>query len=254
MERLSEFLTRCRQQLESEDHLLWVSLQSNLLADLSYVERDFENALQEMKEEMNRNGWILPTLEANMRNQINIANVQIEKGDIDTIKMESSIKKLPPGSSLIGEIPILFKVKYVDWDENDEKIDKVLKHCIDLMSQRSEKNIVVLWDDEATFKDVADNIKRVIKEKKIVSYPSKQSKEEGISNVKQFVERNNHILVTKNRYFNGCESANVILLTCEEEGVRNSVLRGVQNFICIQLTMNDQEARISGMKEDNRFS
>ena len=249
MKRLTEFLKRCRQPLRNEENLFWVSVQSNVLADVSYVKEDFENALQEMKEEMKGNGWILPTLEANMRNQVNIANVQIEKSDRYVGEMQASITKLKSGTSLIGEIPILFKVN--DWNK---KKDKVLQHCIELMSQKSDKNIVVLWDDDIRFEDVADDIKRVIKDKKVIAYPSKQSKEEGISNVKQFVEKSDHILVTKQYYFDGCESANVILLIVDYgEGLRNHVLRGVQNIICVQLTLGGVDVRINGMKKDNRF-
>ena len=250
MKRLTEFLTRCRQQLKKEENLFWVSLQSNLLADVSEVGDEFENAILGMKEEMKRSGWILPTLKANMRNQVNIANVQVEKSD-GSYRMQSSIEKLASGSSLIGKIPIVYKVKYCDWNE---KKDIVLKHCTDLMSQKNEKSIAVLWDWDYTFGDVADDIKRVIKDKKVVAYPSKRSKEEGISNVKQFVEESDHILVTRNQYFNGCESANVILLTLGgNKGIRNSVLRGVQNIICVKVTYVGLKATINGMKEDNRF-
>ena len=253
VKRLTEFLKRCRQHLKNKEHLLWVSLQSNLLADLSRrVEKEFQNALKEMKEEMKRNGWILPTLPANMRNQVNIAKVQVDKGNLrkETIEMQSSITKLKSGTSLIGEIPILFKVWRSDWKK---KKDKVLQHCIELMSQKNVKNTVVLWNEDPYLKDVADDIEKVIKDKKVVSYPSKQSKEEGISNVKQFVEKNDHILVTEAKYFNGCESANVILLASGYcNGARNHVLRGVQNIMFIQLT-DSFEARINRMKEDNRF-
>ena len=267
MKRLTKFLRRCRQQLKNEKNLFWASLQSNLLADLSIVEKDFQKAVQVMKEQMKTYGWILPTLKANMRNQVNIANVQV-KG-ISKWQMQSSIAKLASGTSLIGEIPILFTVQWNHWYYKKEK---VLKHCIDLISTKNEKNIVVLWDEDFKFKSVADDIRKVINDKKIVSYPSKQnrkngilgtivskffptkqSEEEGMSAVKHFVEKSEHILVTKNHYFNGCECANVIYLTCCNESLRNSVLRGVQNIICVQLTGNDNEAIINGMKEDNRF-
>lgn len=36
-------------------------------------------------------------------------------------------------------------------------------------------------------------------------------------------------------------------------GVRNSVLRGVENIFCVQLTDDGFGARMNGMKEDNRF-
>ena len=214
-----------------------------------------------MKEEMIRNGWILPTLEANMRNQVNITNVKIKMGEApwkikigaqrQICEMQSSIKKLASGTSLIGDIPIDFKLRDSDWKD---KKDGVLKHCIELMSQKSEKNIVVLWDLRV-FEDVADDIKRVIKDKKVVAYPSKQSKDEGISNIKQFVEKSDHILVTESRYFNGCESANVIILTSTMVGKRNSVLRGVQNIMCVRLVSRKygRNDRMNGMKEDNRF-
>ena len=201
-----------------------------------------------MKKDFEANGWSLPTLQANMRNQVNIAKVQV--GDIGSYQMRSFIEKLPSGSSLIGEVPMLFKVWLNDWDQ---KKDEVLKHCINLMGQKSDKNIVVLWDNDSYFKNVANDIKRVVNDKKVVAYPSKQSKKDGITKVKQFVEENDNILVTKNQYFNGCESANVIfLIHGSGDGPRNSVLRGVQNIICVQLTYGS-DPKIKGMKEDDRF-
>ena len=110
---------------------------------------------------------------------------------------------------------------------------------------------MVLWDSYK-FKDVADDIKRVIRDKKVVSYPSKQCQKEGIKNVKDFVEKSGQILVTEGRYFKGCEAANVIFLTHNAVGVRNCLLRGVQNIICVQLI--GASAGIRGMKEDYRFS
>ena len=121
------------------------------------------------------------------------------------------------------------------------------------MIQKSEKNIVVLLSGDLYFEKFAGDIKKEIKDKKVILYPNKQCKEEGISNVKQFVEKSDHILVTKGEYFNGCECSNVIILTfCRAGGIRNCVLRGVQNLICIQL-ISGMEVRMNGMKKDNRF-
>ena len=133
------------------------------------------------------------------------------------------------------------------------KKNKVLKHCLESMSQKSERNIVVLWDEELYFESVADIIKKEIKDKIVVSYPDRQCREEGISNVKMFVEKSDLILVTKYKYFNGCECANVVILTSGNAGgIRNGVLRGVQNLICVQLIYG-MEAAMNGMKEDNIF-
>ena len=142
MKILTEFLTRCRQQLKTNSNLFWVSLQSNSLADLCAVEYDFDGAVQKMKEEMKRNGWILPILKANMRNQVNIAKVHVELGTTFKYSIEYSVEKLPSGSSLIGEIPISFRVKSPDWDQ---KKYEVLRHCIELISQKNEKNIGIVY-------------------------------------------------------------------------------------------------------------
>ena len=240
--------------MKNEENLFWVSLQSNLLADLSKVEEDFETAVKAMEEEMKGNGWILPKLKANMRNQINIANIQVTRSNRG-FEMQSSVTKLPSGTTLIGEVPLLFNVKRVEWNI---KKNKVLSYCFELMIKKSEKNIVVLWDEEIYFDKVAKNIKKEIKDKIVVSYPEEQCKEKGVSNVRQFVEKSNHILVTQYGYFNGCECANVIILTSGTAGgIRNCVLRGVQNLICVQFIGSGYgwfiEATMNGMKEDNRF-
>ena len=235
--------------MKCKSNLFWITLQSNTLADISHVNDEFEEALIEMKEELKKEEWIFPTLQANMRNQVNIANVNVERG-VGTYEMQSSIEKLKSGSSLAGEVPLLFKLNPDDWKT---KKDQVLKHCLELMNQKSEKNVVVLWD-YIYFEDVADDIKRVIKGKKVVSYPAMQTQDEGITNIKDFVEMNGHILVTKSHYFNGCEAANIIFLTFGNSGMRNCILRGVQNVICVRLEIKDWlKAEIRGMKEDNRF-
>ena len=45
VKRLTELLKGCRQQLKNQNNLFWVSLQSNLLADMSdiWINKDFEN-------------------------------------------------------------------------------------------------------------------------------------------------------------------------------------------------------------------
>ena len=115
IEKLTEFLTRCRQQMKGESNLFWVAIQTNLLADLNLgIEDEFRNAFQKMIENLTKMGWILPKLQANMRNQVNIANIEIEKGHFWTAPMESAIEKLKSGSSLIGEVPILTKISMKD--------------------------------------------------------------------------------------------------------------------------------------------
>ena len=214
---------------------------------MSYVKDDFQKAFQETKEELEKKGWILPTLEVNMRNQVNIANIKVEKGD-SAYNMQSSINKLPSASSVVGDVPSLFNIKIDVWNKRKEEI---LKHCIELIEKKSDKNIVILHDDYYGFEDLEKTLKSAVKDKTILTYPSpSQTKKQSVQNVIDFSQQNNHILVTKHKYFNGCEACNLIFLCFNPLGTRNSLMRAVQNVICIQV---GGFAKIKGMKEDNTF-
>ena len=97
VKQLQEFIKRCRGHLKSDSNLFWVALQSNQLADTSYVEGGFKEELKLMKKDLTKNGWILPTLEANMRNQVNISNINVKGTDGTAYKMQFSINKLKSG-------------------------------------------------------------------------------------------------------------------------------------------------------------
>ena len=247
MKRAEEFVSKCRRLLESDSNLFWVAFQSNVLADVSGVDDDFKKAFEETKKGLSQKGWILPTLHSNMRNQVNIANINVESGtSLD--KMQSSVNQLPAASSVVGEVPVLFKVRYSDWDTKKEQ---VLKHAIELIEQKNKKNIVILYDDYFDSKDLEKIVKNIIRNKTIVSYPSLSGdKTQSVANVINFSVQSNHILVTKNRYFNGCEACSLIFLTGGGDGTRNCLMRAVQNLITIQL---GGSAKITGMKEDNTF-
>ena len=126
--------------MSCQSNLFWVAIQSNLLADLITLQHDFRFAFGELKQALKNDGWILPELKANMRNQVNIAKVEVKRG-AGQFPMQTTIEKLKTGSSLIGNMPFLFKVKIADWRF---KKDEVLKHCIELISLKSDKNIVIL--------------------------------------------------------------------------------------------------------------
>ena len=173
---LLEFIKRCRGHLKSDSNLFWVALQSNLLADTAFSVKDgFKEELESMKEEFKKNGWILPTLEANMRNQINISNINVDSSYTHRYKMQSFINKLQSGTNVVGEVPVLIKLK--NKDDWDKKKHLVLNHCIQEMEKKDNKNVVVLFDEDYYFKDVGKDLKRLIKDKTIVEYPSsKQNK------------------------------------------------------------------------------
>ena len=250
VKRVQDFVLNCRQHLESESNLFWVAVQSNQLADVSEVNDDFGKAVSDMKEELEKQKCILPNLQHNMRNQGNIASLIVEEGKQSRFKMQKSIPKLKSQSSIVGHIPIRAMVSFDNWKSKKEK---VLKHCIEKMQSRNDsKNIVLLYSG-SKFKDVANDVRKAIPTKTVVSYPSPEGKEQGRANVKRFIENNNHILVTEDRYFNGCEASNIIYLNILGNGVRNALLRGVENVICIQLMDSSFYAEIKGVKDDYTY-
>ena len=233
--------------MKSESNLFWVALQSNQLADTSLVDDDFKEELNKMKSELTNEGWALPKLDANMRNQVNISNINIELG-VSYYAMQSSIKKLRSATNVVGEIPTLIKVRDIrDWNK---KKDAILEHCLKEMDEKDNKNLVVLFEEWFGVKDIDSDLKRLIKDKTVVEYPSREDKQKGIQNIKDFIEKDNHILVTEAKYFNGCEASKVLFLAYYGKGVRNALLRSVKNLLCVEV---GGLTTINGMKEDRRF-
>jgi len=247
----NDFLKTCCQSLKSDSNLFWVALQSNLLEDTSDVKESFKEELELMKDDLTKEGWEFPQLHANMRNQINISNITLAFEDGNK-QMQSSIPILRSASNIVGEIPILIKVK--DSSEWAKKKDGILEYCVNEMNKKGNKNLVVLfnvWHDKLEnicLKDIVSDLKRLTKNKTVLEYPSKEDKQKGIQNIKNFVENDNHILVTEGKYFNGCEASKLLFINCNWNGVRNHMMRSVENLMCIDVDYGDN-AKINGMKE-----
>ena len=71
------------------------------------------NAFKEMQKNLAQEGWLLPALEANMRNQKNISTIDVQPYHFE---MQETIPKLKCGSTAIGQVPILVRVKENDWN------------------------------------------------------------------------------------------------------------------------------------------
>ena len=118
------------------------------------------------------------------------------------------------------------------------------------MNKKDNKNVVILYDSDSTSKDLGKDLKRLIKDKTVIQYPSSEGKKKDIQNIKDFIEKDDHILFTKTDYFNGCEASNIVYLNYYHIGIRNSLMRGVKNLILVDV---DVDVNVSGMKEDKRF-
>merc|ERR1712133_108081 len=156
--------------------------------------------------------------------------------------MQSSIQVLKSGTNIVGELPIHLKVKYDS--EGMKNKDNILTYCVQEMNKKYNKNVVILHNEDSFFKDVGKDLKRLIKDKTVIEYPSNEGKKKDIQNIKDFIEKDDHILVTRNDYFNGCEASSIVYLNYYGDGIRNSLMRGVKNLILVDI---DGRAKISGM-------
>ena len=223
-----------------------------MFADTAFVSDDFNTAFEEFKNHLTEQGMVLPVLSTNMRNQKNIVSVTVQGGYVD-YKVKDFIKKLECGSTVVGEIPSLVKIKRHDWAT---KKCEVLKHVIDSMKKKNNKNIVVLHGAQLKSEDLKSDLINITN-KTIVVYPTPKNKQQGIANIQTFIQNDNCILVTRSRYFNGSESSNVIYIE-KADGVtstRSSLMRAVEHLTIIQIinnaTINDYT--YTGMKEECKF-
>ena len=237
-----------------------------------------------MKRCLTGRGWVLPALSANLRNQNTISSIEVKSGheqfnrkreiayphdtrkhtqsdaldekhmyEYGTIyEMTDFIKHLKSGSTVAGEVPTLVKVKERHWPS--KKLD-ILKHVIELMGEKNNKNAVILHDSRNNSQDIQNELMKITT-KTIVTYPAPKNKQQNKTNsIKQFFENGNHILVTRQNYFNGCEASNVIYITSSGySGMRSSFMRAVENLIVVQLLPPIKaQFTLKGFKEENKF-
>ena len=73
MKEVKKFLSRCREYLEKSQRTLWIAFQSNVFTDTAKVIKGFTEEFEQTKTTLANRGWLLPSLNINMRNQKNIA-------------------------------------------------------------------------------------------------------------------------------------------------------------------------------------
>ena len=262
VQNIQHFLSKCRQHLQGNKKFFWISFQSNVLVDtaLYMLIEDFNLAFEDLKQNLSSNGWLLPNLSANMRNQKNIYNISVKgssrskTGTCHQLRKEhgnTALSRLRIGSTVVGELPFLVKIKRHHWREKETEI---LNHCVELIDQKTERNIIILHDASFPSLDIENSLKEVLRNTIVLSYPCPGSNEQGIRNFQDFCEKKNHLLVTQVKYFNGCEAPNVIYLTDGGFGIRNAMLRAVERLVCVlRLLPNETFISIKGVKEDNSF-
>lgn len=254
VQNIQQFLCKCRQHLKEKKKFFWITFQSNVLVDTAgnMLTEDFNLAFKDLKKNLSSNDWLLPNLNANMRNQKNIYNISVKgSSQSKTDTCNTALSRLRIGSTVIGELPFLLKIRRHHWSEKETEL---LNHAVKLIDQKSERNIIILHDASFSSCGIENTLKEVLRNKTVLSYPYPGNNPEGIKNFQDFCEKKNHLLVTQVNYFNGCEAPNVIYLSEGGFGIRNAMLRAVERLVCVlRLLPNDTFVSISGVKEDNSF-
>ena len=230
--------------MKGDNNIFWVAFQSNVLADVSIASDDFKLKWDDAKKELEKQNFIFPCLQYNMRNTKQINNVKFKNAS-PFWNMQETIQYLECGnSSVVGQIPTMLKVTYDDWAK---KRKEILKYSIQVIKKNNERNIVLIHIRDFKSKDIANDLETVLTSQTILTYPCGGEKEKEKQIIKDFSEKPNHILVTPYNYFNGCEAVNVIFVHNDSnlDGLRNQMLRGCENFVLVNVSGG---TNVEGMK------
>ena len=235
---LKEGISRCRKHLEKNQRILWISFQSNLLTDTADVSEGFKNEFKQVKKSLASHGWLLPTLNVNMRNQRNIARVKVESDKANFYQMQYLLPLLNDNTLLVGEVPVEVKLEKRFWENQKHR---VFKYVIDQMNEKNDKNILFLLSQDAKIEDVA-GILKTISNSTVLMYPIVKDKKLGEANVKAFIEDSNIILVTHDELFNGCETSKVVYIKMGDlnilRDIKSSIRRAIEHLIIVNVTDN----------------
>ena len=182
----------------------------------------------------------------------------------------------------VGEAPILVRIKENDWAKDKSE---VLRHCISLLDNTEDSNIILLheklnyfpdMETRTLIPDIESELKKITNKLIVTHNPLPiipmsihnpiHNLQEKTCAVQRFGEKNNQTLVACAEEFKGCEASNVIHVRFGEDNFIDSWMRRVPNLVCIQvlqgletlgniynLTRFADRANMNGIKEDNTF-
>ena len=231
IKKLKDFIEKVENSVD-DNCTLWFSMQANVTADLASTQKSFGVHLQQLKEHLTKNRYVLPRFNANMRNSHPISSIKISQEGDYACSMGDDIEKLV--SSVSGETPLWILLKKNDMKQ---KLETAFKDAIQAWNKNNATDLVVLYDGECFTSDQVRKTLMKVTNKTIHVYdPETLGEESSEQHLKNFVSNENgEILVTAQELFTGCESPHIILLENDYSlnSVRCALLRAVAHLTLI---------------------
>ena len=237
---MENFIRDAEQLIDSKD-VFWLSIQSNLAADVADAEESFNTQLQRLIQDLKSKSFVIPLFTANMRNSSQISNVKVEYQG-EKFKMSSEIEKL--SSTVMGQRPSLH---LVNKEDVLQELPNLLNEAFDKIDNSSENssNIVILYCEDSNIfnsNEIQMAISKTQTKHVNIFDPDNLSSEENENNLKHFLNNTNQILVVDQELFTGCEASNVIYLGDDCSAnlfMRCALLRAVANLTLVFSIDND---------------
>ena len=239
--RTGEFLVRCIDRVK-EPNIFWAAIQPNSLADNANASNiEITKGVNRLKKMLLKKKVHLGMLSSNLRNSKEISTLNVKAAFVEsffggTHDMKKEVKSEP--ATMVGPIPTLIPLS--GW-EFKKVIGQVLDYVVkEFDSKFNQPSIVFLHDDYFTTKEIRialqkrNKLSRKITKKKILTYPSSEDQDTSTENLMDFLQNDDNILITHEKYFRGCESSNIVYFSMSDENVRSSIARAVENLYVIQ--------------------
>ena len=241
IKKLEKFIQNAKMLIDAKD-VFWLSIQSNTLADVARMDKSFNIQLNKLILDLKSKSFVVPLLNANMRNSSQISNIKIDREN-SQYRMSGEIEKL--SSSVMGQPPTL---SLVNQEDLQQELPIILGGALDEIDKDEENNtnIVVLYNEKSKFFN-SNLIQRALLKttttKQInVFDPKTLSETQCQNNLKNFLSNRNQILVVSQELFTGCESSHIIYLGDDKGSnnfIRCGLLRAVEHLTLVFAIDND---------------
>ena len=238
--RTSKFLTRCI-ELVKPPYVFWACYQTNCFADKLHASTiDINHGIEELKQNLAKQGVHLGHFSLNMRNSKEIVQTNaketssfFEYGGPQKNEVDNSIKAIP--STLVGSIPTLIPINQ---DLLSTKLKQAIKHILEDLAQKTNNgSVIILHDDFSISEEILLEVKKVT-ERDIIAYPCSEDQATSVEQLRHFLRNNDNILITHEKYFRGCEASNIIFISKSDEHVRSTITRCIDNLYVVQVQGN----------------
>ena len=251
VEKARNFILKCH-SLVSSTSLLWISFQSNCVAEVVNYNDFFKTALERMIAELQESNFHFANLHANMRNSGPISHISLDSTS-PTFNLAQHVPHLKAG--VPGPIPCVLPVRDTFFNSDRKAI---LDHALKCLSG----SILMVHDGKYyTTSELNQELQNFNANYRIRSFDSENQGLQGCTDelLNFLCCQNNEIMVTHQDFVTGIETPNVCFImsdrSIDSASIRCTVFRAVENVLVIH-PFNEAHntfTTLRGFKIDHTF-